>query len=205
MNPVPPGIAARVSRETAGRLVIFAEELQRWQRALNLVSPASLPMLWTRHIDDSLQLAELEPEAPTWLDFGSGGGLPGLIVAAANPDRHVDLVESDVRKAAFLRSTARKMAVDVAVHQVRMESLDHSKSVPDVVSARAVAPLSRLLAYAQPFLARGAKGLFPKGRNAESELTEARECWIFETDIVRSRTDPEGRILRIRDFVGSRT
>ena len=205
MSGIPAEIAGRVSRETAERLGIFAAELTRWQRALNLVSPASLPDLWSRHIDDSLQLAELEPEAATWLDLGSGGGLPGLIVAAVNPSRRVTLIESDSRKCAFLRSTAHRMGLDVDVVTARIEATaPRIAPAQKVVSARALAPLTRLLAYAQPFLAAGATGLFPKGRNAAHELTEATESWIFDADIVPSRTDPEGRILRVRDFVGPR-
>lgn len=205
MSGIPAAIAGRVSRETADRLEIFAAELRRWQRALNLVSPASLPDLWSRHVDDSLQLAELAPAAMRWLDLGSGGGLPGLIVAAVEPRRHVTMIESDSRKSAFLRSTAHKMGLEVTVLTVRIEgAVDRVCPPQKVVSARALAPLTRLLAYAQPFLAAGATGLFPKGRNAAHELTEAKESWIFEADIVPSRTDPEGRILRVRDFVGPR-
>lgn len=205
MEEVPAEIARHVSRETAERLAIFAAELRRWQRALNLVSPASLPHLWTRHIDDSLQVAELGSAAASWLDLGSGGGLPGLVVAAADPDRPVTLVESDARKCAFLRSTARRMGVAAAVRQERIEDVPAEALSPDVVSARALAPLTRLLAYAQPFLRKGAVGLFPKGRNAARELTEAQESWIFDVDIVPSRTDSAGRILRIRDFSGPRS
>lgn len=200
MSIVPPEIARRVSRETAERLAIYATELERWQRSLNLVSPASLAHLWTRHIDDSLQIAELEPDALDWVDLGSGGGLPGLIVAAVEPRRRVELVESDTRKCAFLRSTAQRMGLTVTVRAARIEAVEpHSAQV---VSARALAPLSQLLAYAQPFLHRGAVGLFPKGRNVADELTKARESWNFDLDIVPSRTDPDGRILRIRDLAG---
>lgn len=206
MQNSPPDILARVSRETAERLTIFAAELTRWQKALNLVSPSSLPHLWTRHIDDSLQLAELAPDARSWLDLGSGGGLPGLIVAAVKPDMRVALLESDTRKCAFLRSTAKRMGLDVDVQQARIEAYAPEAPLrPQIVSARALAALPQLLAYAQPFLLRGAVGLFPKGRNVARELTEAQESWIFDVDIVPSRTDPEGRILRIRDFAGPRT
>jgi 16S rRNA (guanine527-N7)-methyltransferase len=203
---VPGEIAGRVSRETAERLAIYAEELARWQRALNLVSAGSLGEIWTRHIDDCLQIAELEPSAPVWLDLGSGAGLPGLIAAAAQPGRQVTLVESDLKKCAFLRTTARRMGLDVDVQPTRIERFVAPADFrPDVVSARALAPLVKLLAYAQPFLHKGAHGLFPKGRSAGRELTEAQESWIFEVDIVPSRTDPEGRILRVRDFAGPRT
>ena len=205
MEQLPADIARHVSRETAERLAVLATELRRWQRALNLVSPASLPYLWTRHIDDSLQVAELGSAAASWLDLGSGGGLPGLVVAAVDPGRLVTLVESDARKCAFLRSTARRMGVAVNVRQERIEDVPAGSLSPDVVSARALAPLARLLAYAQPFLRKGAVGLFPKGRNAALELTEAQESWIFQVDIVPSRTDSAGRILRIRDFSGPRS
>ncbi|TDR87118.1 16S rRNA (guanine(527)-N(7))-methyltransferase RsmG [Enterovirga rhinocerotis] len=192
-----------VSRETRDRLSIFADELTRWQRALNLVSPASLPDLWTRHIDDSLQLADIAPDARTWVDLGSGGGLPGLIVAAADPTRRVVLVESDSRKCAFLRSTARRMDLSVTVIEARIETaLTDAAIEAEVVSARALAPLARLIAYAQPLLLNGAIGLFPKGRNVSRELTEAQECWNFEAELLASRTEPDGRIVRIQNFAG---
>ncbi len=204
MKP-PLSVADRVSRETLGRLEILAAELVRWQRAVNLVSRASLPELWSRHIDDCLQISELAPAAVSWLDLGSGAGLPGLVVAAADATRSVTLIESDTRKCAFLRSTAAAMGLSVHVQEGRIErvlpDIDHT---PDVVTARALAPLTSLLDYAQALLARGAIGLFPKGRGYAHELTLARESWTFKADVVASRTDSEARILRIHGFSETR-
>ena len=174
------------------------EELKRWQKAVNLVSQATLEDVGERHVDDSLQLAELEPQARSWLDLGSGGGLPGLIIAAAQPAARVDLVESDGRKCAFLRSTAHLMGVAVDVHETRIETFrPPPTSAPAVITARGLASLARLLAYAQPLLVPETICLFPKGRGYVEELTAARESWTFTADIVESRTDMNARIVRI--------
>lgn len=188
-----------VSRETKSRLDIYVAELRRWQRALNLVSARTLPDVWERHVADCLQLVDVERQAETWIDLGSGGGLPGLIIAAMDRTPHVTLVESDSRKCAFLRSTARLMGVRVQVIESRIEDVG-TKDIElhaDVVTARALAPLTTLIRYAQPFLSQGAIGLFPKGRAFAAELTDARESWTFTADVMASQTDREGRILRI--------
>lgn len=198
-------VAARVSRETFDRLSVYVDELMRWQRAVNLVSPATLPELWTRHIADSLQLTDLAPAARTWVDLGSGGGLPGLVVAGARPADRVTLIESDARKCAFLRHAAGRMGVQVEVKEGRAEKLvPELDTVPDVVTARALAPLDALLRYAQPLLVRGACGLFMKGRRYQDELTAARESWTFRVDVIPSSTDPDARILKISGLAASR-
>ncbi len=176
-------------------------ELRRWQPTLNLVSPASLPHLWDRHIADCLQLADLAPSCDDWVDLGSGAGLPGLIIAASDRAPRVTLVESDGRKCAFLRQTAQRMGLLVCVLEGRIESVCQGVVEASVVTARGLAPLKRLLAYAQPLLGRGTICLFPKGKTYDVELTEARECWTFSVDIIPSRTDSEGRILRISELV----
>lgn len=198
-------ILGGVSRETRERLEIYVAELRSWQKAVNLVSRNSLPDIWTRHVADSLQLVALAPRARTWLDLGSGAGLPGLVVAASDRGPAVTLVESDARKCAFLRHAARAMRVDATVLEGRIEaSLSTLAVVPDVVTARGLAPLPDLLAYAEPALARGATGLFLKGNDAANELTLARECWSFEAEVIPSRTDSTGSILRITAFGGRR-
>lgn len=196
-------VAARVSRETLDRLDLLAELLTHWQKTINLVGPASLPELWTRHIDDSLQLLDHVPPTPlTWTDLGSGGGFPGLVVAAVLAERDgalVHLVESDTRKAAFLREAARRAGLPVRVHPQRIEQAAPQLAAGcDVVSARALAPLPKLLDLSAPFLAAGALGLFPKGKDAQSELTAARKGWTLDAELRPSRSDPEARILLVR-------
>jgi 16S rRNA (guanine527-N7)-methyltransferase len=189
-----------VSRETREKLSLLEQELRRWQAIKNLVGPGTLDRIWDRHIVDSLQLLDLAPEARMWLDLGSGAGFPGLVLAIAGFDRglKVDLVESNSRKCAFLRHVARLTGIRATIHEARLESV-----VPgfvgrtDVVSARALASLTKLLEWTEPLLKAGTTGLFPKGRDAEIELTEARESWTFDLKILPSRTDPEARILRI--------
>lgn len=189
-----------VSRETFEKLELLERELRRWQAIKNLVGPATLTQVWDRHIVDSLQLLDLAPDAKTWLDLGSGAGFPGLVLAIAGAERglHVHLVESNSRKCAFLRQIARLTEAPATVHEARLET-----EVPgfigkaDVVSARALASLSMLLNWTEPLLKAGTMGLFPKGRDAEIELTEARKKWTFEAEILPSLTDSDARILRI--------
>lgn len=189
-----------VSRETFAGLELLAGELTRWQAIKNLVGPATLSEVWTRHIADSLQLLDLAPSAKTWLDLGSGAGFPGLVVGIAGKDRGlaVHLVESNGRKCAFLRHVARLTDSAVTVHPVRLESIiPQFVGRADVVSARALAPLPQLLAWTEPLLKTGTIGLFPKGREAHVELTESRKSGTFPVEILPSRTDSEARIIRI--------
>lgn len=191
-----------VSRETRGKLEIYAAELNRWQRVRNLVAASTLPDLWTRHFADSLQLAALA-DGEVWADLGSGAGFPGLVLAIARPKTLVHLVESDSRKCAFLRHVARATGASARVWEGRIETvLATLEPMPQVVTARALASLGELLGYSQDVLAAGAVGLFPKGRGHAAELTQAAESWRFEADVVPSCTDAEGRILRIRQFGG---
>ena len=198
-GPADFAAAFDVSRETVDRLDVYAALLARWTARINLVSPDSLPDFWQRHIADSAQLPALAPPAArTWLDLGSGGGLPGLVVAAMTPGIAVTLVESDQRKAAFLRRAAAEMGLVVTVHACRAEAVP--AMTPDVLSARALAPLPRLLALAAPFAGPDTVLLLPKGRGADSELTAAAPAWHSQTEQFESRTDPGGRILRIRNL-----
>jgi 16S rRNA (guanine527-N7)-methyltransferase len=192
--------ALDVSRETHEKLEFLERELRRWQAIKNLVGPATLDHVWDRHIVDSLQLLELAPEARIWVDLGSGAGFPGLVLAIAGQERGlaVHLVESNSRKCAFLRHIARLTGASATVHEARLETvIPGFVGKADVVSARALASLTQLLVWTEPMLKAGTIGLFPKGRDAESELTEARKKWTFKTDILPSRTDSEARILRI--------
>jgi len=188
-----------VSRETMARLDRFATVLTEWQERMNLIAPSTEPTLWTRHIADSLQLLPLAPEARTWVDLGSGAGFPGLVIACALadiPDAQVHLVESTQKKAAFLREAAEFTGAPAIVHAERIS--DFVKRNPqrfDVVTARALAPLTKLLAEAYPLLKKGAKGLFHKGQDVGIELTEAAKCWTIQASLVPSRTAPGGRIV----------
>jgi 16S rRNA (guanine527-N7)-methyltransferase len=193
-----------VSRETAERLDRFVDLLFDWQRRVNLIAPSTEPMLWTRHIADSLQLLPLAPDARVWADLGSGAGFPGLVIACALADRPgalVHLVESNGKKTAFLREAARATDAPVVVHALR--AADFVKMAPDgieAVTARAFAPLPELLAAAYPLLKNGAIGLFPKGQGAASELTEAAKCWRIQETLAASRTDPKARIIVVRSL-----
>ena len=194
--------AVPVSRETAGRLDDFVQLLLKWQQTTNLVAPGTLREVWTRHVLDSLQLLALAPDALTWVDLGSGGGFPGLVIACAlaeRPGAIVHLVESNRKKAAFLREAARLLAVPALVHSRRIEDLvDNFDDLADVVTARALAPLRGLLDLAEPMLKTGATGLFPKGQDVETELTEAAKYWIIDADLIPSLTNAQGRVVVVR-------
>ena len=186
----------RVSRETWERLEALVALLEKWQRTINLVAPATLNETWTRHVADSLQLVSLAPDARTWVDLGSGAGFPGLVVAASLPEAEVHLVESDQRKAAFLREGARAMGVKVKVHADRAEKVLGAWSGPvDVVSARALAPLEKLLFLAEPLLKAGTAGLFLKGRDAAEELTQASAKWNITARMVPSVTESRSSVI----------
>jgi len=192
-----------VSRETMLRLETYAALLDKWTRAINLVSKASLRDLWRRHMLDSAQLLPLLPAVPAArrrviVDLGSGAGFPGMVLALLGAGE-VHLVESDRRKAVFLREVARETGSDARVHEQRIE--DMSPVAADVVTARACAPLRKLLSYAHEIPGRvpGTRPccLFLKGKRADEELTEAKKQWTMLIDSIPSRSDPSGTILRI--------
>jgi 16S rRNA (guanine527-N7)-methyltransferase len=191
-----------VSRETAARLDRFVAVLMEWQQRINLIAASTEPTLWTRHIADSLQLLALAPAARTWVDLGSGGGFPGLMIACAladTPGARVHLVEGNAQKAAFLREAARVTGASAVVHAARIKDfIEQAPSQIDIVSARALAPLDELLAAAYPLLKRGAAGLFPKGQDVGAELTRAAKCWNIQASLVPSRTDSRSRIIIVR-------
>lgn len=191
----------QVSRETATRLDRLVDLLRQWQRTTNLVAASTLPKVWTRHVADSLQLLGLAPHARHWVDLGSGGGFPGLVLACAlaeQPDGKVHLVESQGKKCAFLREATRTIALPATVHCERIESFVQNFSErADVVTARALAPLSTLCGYVEPLLKRGAQALLPKGQDVEAELTEASRYWNIAADLVPSQTEPKARIVVI--------
>jgi 16S rRNA (guanine527-N7)-methyltransferase len=180
-----------VSRETLERLDRYVALLLQWQSKTNLVSPSTLPHLWTRHIADSLQLVRLAPNAKRWVDFGSGGGFPGIVLACALADSEgrVDLVERNAKKAAFLREALRITGGRGEVHLADIgDYVESSKAAADCVTARALAPLKILLGFSKPLVDRGAKALFLKGQDVESELTEATKYWNITPRLHRSLT-----------------
>jgi 16S rRNA (guanine527-N7)-methyltransferase len=193
-----------VSRETETRLDMFVELLLLRQEKQNLVGSSTLPLIWTRHIADSLQLLPQAPEARVWVDFGSGAGFPGIPIACAlagQPGAMVHLVESVGKKANFLREAVQKLELPAQVHQERAEKFGESYAeTVHVVTARAVAPLKTLCDQAFPLIARGALGLFPKGQDVDAELTEAAKYWRLEVSIVPSVTSPSGAIVAIRSL-----
>jgi 16S rRNA (guanine527-N7)-methyltransferase len=194
-----------VSRETAERLDRFVALLIAWQQKTNLIAASTVGRVWTRHVADSLQLLPLAPAARIWIDVGSGGGFPGVVIACALapvPGTMVHLVESNGKKAAFLREAQRVTESPAMVHAERMEVFAprfHGRV--DAVCARAVSPLKSLLDLSFPLLGKtNGVGLFPKGRNAELELAEAANSWKMHATLVASRTDATGRIIVIRDL-----
>jgi 16S rRNA (guanine527-N7)-methyltransferase len=188
--------------ELKSRLEIYAGLIEKWQAKINLIGPSTLADLWTRHFEDSYQLAELGGIWTEWVDLGSGGGFPGLVIALTKGSAgRVHLVESDKRKVAFLREVSRETGTDVEIHVGRIESVlpklcDQIKF--DVISARALAPMPLLVEYARPALEKGALGLFLKGRGLSAELTELPPNNSLDIQIVASRTEPGGSIVVVR-------
>ena len=203
----------KVPRETIHRLERYAELLAHWQKSTNLVAASTLPRLWPRHFADSAQIRDLAPKARLWLDLGSGAGFPGLVVAilqTGQPDFRMHLVESNIKKCAFLAEVARETEAPVDIHAVRIEQLGESAHSlrPEVVSARALAPLPRLFELASPFFGSKSRGLFLKGREAEAEIEAAKRRWSFTACLHPSLTSPESHIvevigLRRRDEAGA--
>ena len=191
-----------VSRETEARLDAFVHLLLAWNARTNLVAASTLPRLWTRHVADSLQLLALAPAARIWVDLGSGAGFPGLVIACAlagRSGRIVHLVEANAKKAAFLREAARVTKAPALVHAVRIEEFVAAFNGPvDVVTARALAPLDRLLAYVEPLVKRGAQALLMKGQDVGAELTVASKYWRIAAELVPSKTARAGRIVVVR-------
>jgi 16S rRNA (guanine527-N7)-methyltransferase len=186
-----------VSRETLVRLRAYVDLLKTWNARINLVSAASLEDVWRRHILDSGQLFKLLPtEARVLVDFGSGAGFPGLVLAILGvPEAH--LIESDRRKAEFLREAARVSSTPVTIHVHRIEGVPGFPA--DVVTARALAPLAQLLEWSTPFLTDRTVCLFLKGAEGPNELTLASRRWIMRTQVLASLTDPTGHILRVEE------
>ena len=192
-----------VSRETMDRLEAYAALLVKWNPKINLVAKSTIPEVWHRHMADSAQLWALAPKgAKSWMDIGSGAGLPGLVIAAIAaekaPDLKVSLVESDRRKSVFLQSAAREMGITVEVITKRIEALEPQGV--DILSARALSSLPQLLEFTEKHRKPEGVCLFPKGARVDSELTEASSCWHMAYQTFPSMTDADAVILRIGEF-----
>lgn len=191
-----------VSRETAERLSIYVELLKRWQTRINLVAPSTLDAIWRRHVADSAQILPLVPDARRWLDIGSGAGFPGMVTAIFLADvagARVDLVESNGKKAAFLRTVARETGAAANIHCARIEDVIPSLTEPvDAVSARALASLDILCRMVEPLVRKGAVAVFHKGQDFEAEYRECAKSWVIDLVKHQSRIDPKGSIILIR-------
>lgn len=198
------------SQADMDRLATFAGLLAHWQRRINLVAPSTLDDVWHRHFADSAQLLDLAPpDVETWLDLGTGAGFPGLVIAILyagrpGPRPRITLVESDQRKCAFLAEVVRRtrlalvMPVDIVCARIEATATRAKLQQADVVSARALAPLERLLELASPYLGRSGRGLFLKGRGAEAEIAVAARTFEFSHELVPSRTEAEASIIVMR-------
>lgn len=188
-----------VSRETMERLGIFEEVIQKWNPKINLVSRKSLDELWLRHIIDSIQVYRSAPETDHWVDIGSGGGFPGIIVgimaADEAPGTSVTLIESDKRKSVFLRTAARECGIEINVLSERIEKVEPQKA--QVLSARALADLNTLLGFTERHVTGEGISLFPKGVTWKKELEDARQYWRFDAEPITSLTEPDAVILKI--------
>ena len=199
----PEGLARQfnVSRESLDRLIKYGQLLASWQERINLVGRSTASDIWQRHITDALQLILLfEKPLPRIADLGSGAGIPGLILAIARP-LEAHLFESNLKKAAFLREAVRLTGAAAHIHTVRIEDADTLAPAikADIVTARALAPLPKLLAYAQPFFAQGAAGLFHKGQDVDAELSETAKSWSLNVVKHPSMTDSRGCILEVKE------
>ena len=187
-----------VSRETVARIETVIATLDEWRTKMNLIGPSEFDQVWRRHVLDSLQLAPLIPTDGHTVDLGSGSGFPALILAANfnHQDARMTMIESVGKKCAFLRAAVEAADLPAKVIQGRVEAANPEKA--DCVTARAFAPLPKLLAYAEPWLTNGAYGVIPKGRRWQEELTDALESWRFSYEAIPSVTG-DGAVLRISE------
>ena len=186
-------------------LETFRVRLVEANAVMNLVGPESLPDFWNRHVGDSAQLLDYAPDARTWADLGAGAGFPGVVLAILLKGRegaHVWLIDSLGKRCRFLQEIVDALDLPATVVNGRAEE---QTVICDIVTARAVAPMDKLLGYAQPYFQRGAQGLFLKGEKAESELIEARKSWHFEAELAPSQSDPRGRIVTVRSVRRARS
>ncbi|WP_068004741.1 16S rRNA (guanine(527)-N(7))-methyltransferase RsmG [Pseudovibrio axinellae] len=189
-----------VSRETFERLSIYVDLVQKWQPAQNLIAPSTMNDIWMRHVADSIQIQRSLPAARNWIDFGSGAGFPGLVTAILLKQEGdagiVNMVESNQRKAAFLRTVARETGCNAKVHAGRIEAVTKDWDTPiEGVSARALASLPILCGFSSQFVQGGAKAVFHKGRDFRREIEEASADWSIDLVEKVSLVDPLSRVL----------
>lgn len=218
MSAAPPEVRDAASFQAAtgagdaqmADLEAFRALLGEWNTRMNLVGPSALAEFWPRHAFDSAQLAALAPDARVWADLGAGAGFPGLVIAIlkkvrlhphSGPSPKIHLVESMAKRCRFLSEVVAKLDLPAQVHNARAEDL---KIPVDIVTARACAPLTRLLGYARPYLRGSARAMFLKGRDVEAEIAQALEKWDFAYSLEPSRSDPSGRIVVIEGGVRER-
>jgi 16S rRNA (guanine527-N7)-methyltransferase len=185
-------------------LEAFRVRVAETNAVMNLIGPATLPAFWSRHAWDSAQLLKLEPNVLTWADLGAGAGFPGVVLAILlkdMPGARVHLIDSLTKRCRFLSKIVAELGLPAEVHDARAESL---KLKVEAVTARACAPMEKLLGFAEPYFRLGARGLFLKGETAPHELAEARQTWRFDADLIPSLSDPRGRIVRIRRLARAR-
>lgn len=187
-----------VSRETEGQLKVYLGLLEKWQAKINLVSPQTMSEAWERHFIDSMQISEFIPaEAKTIFDFGSGAGFPGLVLAIMNPDRRFHMVESDQKKCSFMRTVSRETGVNnVTIHSSRIEDVSR-ETIPDLIMARALASLDKLLDYSKDWIELNSdlQFIFPKGERYAEEVVEAQKKWSFDALEKQSQTSENASIL----------
>ena len=192
-----------VSRETMDKLRAFEDLTRRWTKRINLISPSTIDDIWTRHIIDSLQVGLMSDSTDRWLDIGSGGGFPGIpiaiLLAEKDPNAQITLVESDQRKCVFLKTAVSQLKLKTTVLAERVEALEPFKA--STLSARALAPLKTLLAYADRHLVDGGAALFQKGEKWKSEVQEAEQKWSFDYDVIESVTEDSAAILRVANII----
>ena len=191
-----------VSRETSDKLTLFANIVEKWTPKINLISKASVPYIWQRHIEDSIQIYSLVPPVSSWVDLGSGGGFPAIVVAllAQQDGRNskFTLVESDQRKCVFLRTAIRELGLKVEVLNDRIENIPPLEA--NVVSARALAELPLLIGLASRHMKSDGIAIFPKGKNWKVEDAKARKSWSYSNESIPSKTDPSAAILKIKEI-----
>jgi 16S rRNA (guanine527-N7)-methyltransferase len=201
-DPRSHPVLARIQPDTLRRLKIYEALLRKWQRVLDLVSPGSLDDVWPRHFADSWQVSDAAPQARLWVDLGSGAGFPGLVTAirtADEPGARTHLIEADKRKCAFLREVSRETGAGATIHCGRIEDIVPELDGPiEAVSARALAALPVLVRYAEPLIARGAIGVFSKGKQFQGELTGSLTAGKYLISTIESRTEASARLVIVR-------
>jgi 16S rRNA (guanine527-N7)-methyltransferase len=196
-------VLSHVSRETVDNLCGFEELFRKWSKAINLASPSTLDQLWERHVVDSAQLFDMAPNAENWLDLGSGGGFPGVVLAILlkeRPGGRIDLVESNGKKAAFLRTAIGQFSAPGTVHAARIDAVWTKIRNPQIITARALASLSELFVLAEPWLTTGATALFQKGRDYRREIEESRYAWKFDLLERASVVDKDSVVLQVSNL-----